>query len=196
MNSTQEVNSGKGKFVFIGIIIILIIVGLSVSWFLIIKPAMTQEAPVTPTTPVTTPAAPEENIIPGELKITEIKLCNNIDDNYVCDENVNGKFKKGSKIWIYAVVNGLSKLKVEGNLEISFIKNILTTGPDDNIAYNLSAQGIRKDGFVEKNAENVYLKNYFDTTANDLTGEYQLNLEIIDEVSGSQTIAIKKFTLE
>jgi len=197
----QEIEPRKGKFVFIGIILMLLIIGLSVSWFLIIKPAMTGEkaaAPVTPVTPMTlttpiAPVTPTPKVAGGNLTITELKLCNNIDANWNCNENPTGTFKRGNSVWVYAKLTSFVTKINESKQKIGIAENVFVLNPSGVPVPKFSGKVLDFENYVTGGY--IFIRNIIRTNENDTPGNYLITVVFTDKFSNKSVSGLKVFNL-
>ena len=62
------------------------------------------------------------------LQISDLKLCNNVDENFNCDENEDSVFKLGDRIFTLFDVN-VQSYDVDNSLKIGFSENRLVIDP-------------------------------------------------------------------
>lgn len=192
MNNQQQLEPRKGKFVFIGIILILLIIGVSVSWFLIIKPAMTPTAPVTPAAP----ASPE--IIQGNLAINDLKFCSDIDEAYACTEQPNAEFAQGSKIYILMTIAGYQKeMQGDGNYYKYFAQSIKTTDSNGNVVPELTGNNVVIVDRTEQALpeEIIPIMNSWVLPLSYEKGKYTVQIDINDRISGKSASKTAVFKL-
>jgi hypothetical protein len=204
MNSEQS-QPNRGKFVFIGILLILLIIGISISWFLIIKPAITEEVtPTAPAAPATTviPAAPAPaaapQIIKGDITIADLKFCSNIDEAYDCTEQPNAEFSQGSKIYILMTIAGYQReLQPDGNYLKHFAQSIKTTDSNGSIVPELTGNYIVDVYKIEQMLpeEVIPIMNSGVLPASYPKGEYIVKMTVYDVLSGHPASKTTTFKL-
>ncbi len=208
----QEVSARKGKFVFIGLILILLIIGVSVSWFLIIKPAMTGEKtaapvtpevtpqnPVVPTAPAT-PTAPVMPVTPAvtapELKIDDLKLCSAIDENWNCVENPTGTFKRGDVFYVYFIVKNLKSKNINETQTIGFLGDLEQHSPNGDLIENTKNFYIYGAEVDKEALYNQVMTTKMITEQIDVPGEYKFKITIRDAYSNSEDSIEGEYTEE
>lgn len=170
MNKQPQVSQGKvkGKFVFIGIIALLIIIGLSVSWFLIIKPAVTEEE------------MPE--VVEGNFTIAKLELCNNIDENYACDENPTGEFNVGSDVWLKVTVKNIFIYETNNQYYVDISEYLDVSDTNLNQVDSLSGELIHFNHIFSEKPSQIILKNRL-ITQNLTKGGYLVDLSVVDNIN-------------
>lgn len=177
MNQPEEAR--HRKVIFAGIIAMLVIVAVAVGWFLIIKPLVGEEE---------RPQAeiPEEEEAPEaveeKLEITELKLCDNIDENWVCDENVNKEFSTGDDVWLLVIIKNMGVYKTNNQYYVDLSEYVEVTDEKLNQITSLTGELIHYNRLFAEMPEQIKLKNKFSTK--DLTkGNYSISLSIIDNIN-------------
>ncbi len=130
------------------------------------------------------------------LQISDLKLCNNVDENFNCDENEDSVFKLGDRIFTLFDVN-VQSYDVDNSLKIGFSENRLVIDPKEEIITNLEQEDIvvvertvDKEGFYS-----IPVINELISDQTDLEGTYTIVISIQDKFSEQTAIELVTFKI-
>ena len=130
------------------------------------------------------------------LQISDLKLCNNVDENFNCDENEDSVFKLGDRIFTLFDVN-VQSYDVDNSLKIGFSENRLVIDPKEEIITNLEQEDIvvvertvDKEGFYS-----IPVVNELISDQTDLEGTYTIVISIQDKFSEQTAIELVTFKI-
>lgn len=199
MNSDEP--KPKGRFVFTAIIIMLIIAAAIVGYVLIAplfaaeKPALVQETPATTPAAPLTPAPAASQAPATELKITNLKLCDSVSDDYICAQNNLGEFAEGQSFFIYAEISGLSSTSTEKGYFVSFTGTLVTKNPSGQAADSYSGTVLDVEDYLKK-MDAVKVKIPVTIDAGSQKGAYTYKFMINDKVGISAASAQGSFKVK
>ena len=144
----------RKKHTFISIGLVLIILFGAVGLYFAIKPKLTNV--LNDNTALNAAPAPDlqsASAIP-RVEITTLKLCNNVDENFVCDENTQRIFKRGDMFYVYAEVS-VTIPKIYNTSSISMNDGIKIVTEYGDIIYDNSAFS-----YIQKNFESGKINKF------------------------------------
>jgi hypothetical protein len=159
----------KHTFIAMGLIIVVILGAIGL--YFAIKPKLTsslQDNGASPELQAATPVSTTPTI-----EITTLKLCDSVDENFVCKENTNRIFKRGDTFYVYAEVTATAKDNGDG-AKVMLNQEIIMFDKENKIVMDSTEE-------IIKNAESVGVLSFKVSTP--LT-------TLLDATTGTKTISV------
>jgi len=135
--------------------------------------------------------------IEPKLKITELKLCNGVDENFYCYENTEDIFKRGENVYVYFIVDNIKAKNIGNSFKIGIFEDRYVYGPDNTLITELKSKKIVD---IEREVDegglyNIPIKNELITSLSDEKGTYRVNILVRDKFSNQKDQKIINFRL-
>ena len=139
--------------------------------------------------------AKEEISLQEELSITELKLCDSIDENYNCNQRSNTDFKVGDKALIYFKITGFEKEQKGDKANVRLIEDFRLLDSNGEVVPTFDMPNLVEiNQEISPNLASIPVRNQIDLMilrSDDLTME----ISIKDLVAGETVIARKTIRL-
>ena len=129
-----------------------------------------------------------------ELMITQLKLCNSIDEDYNCVENFDGKYEPISFIDVLIRVEGLQSKLINGQYKTSYTQSREIIGPNNEIVESKIVLD-KEDVVQDKGAYSLNMKNDIFLFDNAKPGQYEIKITVVDKNTGKSATKSKGFSV-
>jgi len=146
-----------------------------------------QQPESTPATPTPTPT----------LSIHNIQLCSAISDDGDYTVQPGATFERGAVVWLYFEVPGITMKGVEGEFEYwGKFNELKIYDPNGDIIASAMDMGEIHETDVDEMPAFIWFYAWYETTTDNLAGQYTFDVTVSDELSGAIGTASANFTLK
>lgn len=134
----------------------------------------------------------------GELRITNLVLCSETPEDYMkYKEQPNATYKPGDVVWIYMNLPGVKYTTGPNNsYQVHIPEHLVVRSPKGEVLLDVNLLNEPLSFGQERDMSQVFLTNNINTTEDLEDGEYEVNITILDKLSGKSTSATTKFRLK
>jgi len=138
--------------------------------------------------------APQEEVL--ELEIVGLTLCNTLDNDFLCEENVKGEFGKIDFMNVLIEVSGLQAKEVDGLSKIRYVQSREIIGPGNQVIESLTTIITKDETVASEGDYEVDLKNTVIILNNAKLGSYTLKITVVDKNTEKTVTQSKRFTIK
>lgn len=163
------------NFGIAALVIAIVILG-AVGWFYFIY-SKDERKPEIPAAEISQPAR--------RFGIVDMRLCDSIDENFNCKENLNAEFNTISFIDILIKVDGLKAKEENGGYKIAYAESREIIGPGNEVIEPQNVVIDKEDTVPNEGSYSVNLKDNIIIFENARLGNYLLKIIITDKNTGN-----------